>query len=152
MPNKSGKLSRREANHQSLKEWVKPKKIPRKLTTGVTSILQLYRQGNSDNLTTAKNEINKLTSTPNPSQALLNTLTKYTDREPTTMINMNRRHDKLEESVNSILPKFAKKDLNSYYVTGLLFTSQAQVDTRSGKALKADFIKYDEESQSERDC
>ena len=52
MPKKSGKLPRREANYQSLKEWVKRKKVPRNFMFDITALLTLYQTGNIHNLNT----------------------------------------------------------------------------------------------------
>ena len=54
----SRKLPRREANYLSLQEWIKRKKIPKKLNDGMSALSNLYRQGNIININTAKNEIN----------------------------------------------------------------------------------------------
>jgi predicted S18 family serine protease len=66
MPKQSEKLSRREANHQSLQEWVKKKKIPRKFMFDVTALLTLYETGNIHNVNTVKNDINRLISIQKP--------------------------------------------------------------------------------------
>ena len=59
---KSVKLSRREANYQSLKEWIKKKNVPRKFMFDITALLTLYQTGNIHNMNTVKNDINRLIS------------------------------------------------------------------------------------------
>ena len=66
-------MPRREANYLSLQEWIKKKKIPKKLDDGVSALSNQYRQGNIININTAKNEINKLTSAANPKLVFSNT-------------------------------------------------------------------------------
>jgi hypothetical protein len=77
MPKKSVKLSRREANYQSLKEWVKKKKIPRKFMFDITALLTLYQTGNIHNMNTVKNDINRLISVQKPETFLSKKLTNY---------------------------------------------------------------------------
>ena len=66
--NISKKIPRREANYLSLQEWIKKKKIPRKLNEDVNILTHQYRQGNILNINTGKNEINKLISAAKPKE------------------------------------------------------------------------------------
>ena len=72
----------REGNYLSLQEWIKKKKIPRKLSDDVNILTHKYRQGNILNINTAKNEINKLISAANPKLVFSNTLKKYAITHP----------------------------------------------------------------------
>ena len=76
------KMPRREANYLSLQEWIKKKKIPRKLSDDVNILTHKYRQGNILNINTAKNEINKLISAANPKLVFSNTCLLYTSPSP----------------------------------------------------------------------
>ena len=75
-------MSRREANHQSLKEWVKKKKIPRKFMFDITALLTLYETGNIHNINTVKNDINRLISVQKTETFLSTKLTNYINKEP----------------------------------------------------------------------
>ena len=78
--NISRKMPRREANYLSLQEWIKKKKIPRKLNDDVSILTHQYRQGNILNINTAKNEINKLISAAKPKEVFYNTLRNMLSR------------------------------------------------------------------------
>ena len=90
MPKPSGKLSRREANHQSLKECVKKKKIPRKFMFDITALLTLYQTGNIHNINTVKNDINRLISVQQPETFLSKKLATYINKEPVTVRNRKK--------------------------------------------------------------
>ena len=87
MPKKTVKLSRREANYQSLNEWVKKKKIPRKFMFDITALLTLYQTGNIHNMNTVKNDINRLISLQKPEPFLSKKLTNYINTEPVAVRN-----------------------------------------------------------------
>ena len=91
MQPKNEKLSRREANHQSLKEWVKKKKIPRQFMFDVTALLTLYETGNIHNMNTVKNDIDRLISIQKPETFLSKRLTTYINKEPVAV--RNRKSD-----------------------------------------------------------
>ena len=87
MPKKAIKLSRREANHQSLKEWIKKKKIPRKFMFDITALLTLYETGNIHNMNTVKNDINRLISVQKTETFLSKRLTTYINKDSVAVRN-----------------------------------------------------------------
>jgi len=76
MPKQSVKLSRREANYQSLKECVKKKNVPRKFMFDITALLTLYQTGNIHNMNTVKNDINRLISLQKPEPFFIKKINK----------------------------------------------------------------------------
>jgi hypothetical protein len=125
MPKKSVKLSRREANYQSLKEWVKKKKIPRKFMFDITALLTLYQTGNIHNMNTVKNDINRLISVQKPETFLSKKLTNYINQEPVAVRIKKNKLLKTEFKILSNIMSF--------------FTKTEQFDKRTGKPLKVDF-------------
>ena len=113
MPKKTVKLSRREANYQSLKEWVEKKKIPRKFMFDITALLTLYQTGNIHNMNTVKNDITRLISVQKPETFLTNKLTNYINQEPVAVRIRKKRIEKLTNKtaiVNFLLFKPVSDD------------------------------------------
>ena len=106
MPKTSGKLSRREANYQSLKEWVKKKKIPRKFMFDITALLTLYQTGNIHNMITVKKYINRLISVQKPETFLSTTLTTYINQEPVAVRKRTKEIIKTEFKILSTIVFF----------------------------------------------
>ena len=115
------KMPRREANYLSLQEWIKKKKIPRKLNDDVSILTHQYRQGNILNINTAKNEINKLISTTKPKEVFYNTLKKYAITHPLVSRNQAIRLNKVTRSIERVLQNIEMKRLKTVIVNFLLF-------------------------------
>ena len=115
------KIPRREANCWSLQEWIKKKKIPRKLNDDVSILTHQYRQGNILNINTAKNEINKLISAAEPTEVFYNTLEKYAITHPLASRRQEQRHDKISRSIERVLKDIEIKRFKSVIVNFLLF-------------------------------
>jgi len=109
MPRKTVKLPRREANDQSLKEWVKKKNVPRKFMFDITALLTLYQTGNIHNMNTVKNDINRLISVQKPETFLAKKLTNYINQEP---VAVRIKKNKL----------LKKQNLKYYQISCLFFT------------------------------
>ena len=128
--NISRKMPGREANYLSLQEWIKKKKIPKKLNDGVSALSNQYRQGNIININTAKNEINKLISASNPKLVLFNSLIKYANTPPILLKRQEPRLGKLskafEKGIRQI--KIKTNKLKYYLVSCLLFTAEPKRD------------------------
>ena len=138
--NISRKIPRREANYLSLQEWIKKKKIQKKLNDGVSALSNQYRQGNFININTAKNEINKLISASNPKLVLYNSLIKYAITPPIVLKRQEQRLGKLskafEKGIRQI--KIKTNKLKYYLVSCLLFTNQPKYDI-NGNLKKPDY-------------
>ena len=117
----SRKMPRREANYLSLQEWIKKKKIPRKLNDDVSILTHQYRQGNILNINTAKNEINKLISAAKPKEVFYNTLKKYAITHPLVSRRQAIRLNKVTRSIERVLQNIEMKRLKTVIVNFLLF-------------------------------
>jgi hypothetical protein len=56
----------RGKTHLKLLDWIKRKRIPIRLKSGVDAIIQLYQDGYIHNFRTAQNQINNLLTSSNP--------------------------------------------------------------------------------------
>jgi len=119
--NLSRKMPRREANYLSLQEWIKKKKIPRKLIDDFSILTNKYRQGNILNINTAKNEINKLISAAEPKLVFWNTLEKYAITHPVVARTQEKQLDKISRSIERVLKNIEMKRFKTVIVNFLLF-------------------------------
>ena len=115
------KIPRREANYLSLQEWIKKKKIPRKLSDDVNILTHQYRQGNILNINTAKNEINKVISAAKPKDVFWKTLEKYAITHPAIARTQEKQLDKISRSIERVLKNIEMKRFKTAIVNFLLF-------------------------------
>ena len=75
----------------------------------MSALTQVYKQGNIHSVNTAKNEITKLISAAKPTMVLVNTLTKYANKQPAKMRNQDMRLGRLSTGIEEALDKLKKK-------------------------------------------
>lgn len=90
----------RKKTYVKLLDWVKRKRIPIRLKSGVDAIIQLYQDGYIHNFRTAQNQVNNLLTSSNPQKTLLNNLVKFITKEPIQSRNQKKRLDKLVQAIN----------------------------------------------------
>ena len=104
----------RNKTYLKLLDWVKRKRIPTRLTSGVDAIIQLYQDGYIHNFRTAQNQINNLHTSSNPQNkktTLSNNLIKFITKEPIQSRSQKKRLDKLVQAIDKKITK-PKKHLS----------------------------------------
>ncbi len=101
----------RNKTYLKLLDWVKRKRIPIRLKSGVDAIIQLYQDGYIHNFRTAQNQVNNLLTSSNPQKTLLNNLVKLITKEPIQSRNQKKRLDKLVQAIDKKTTK-PKKHLS----------------------------------------